>query len=271
MSGAVEAIVAHETPHGDIQVVTRCAQILRLFSATRRSLRIAEVAEALALRRTTAHRYLTSMANADVLERGGDGSFVLGPLILQLGVAALRGVRVLEVAGPFMQRLADETSETVVLAVWGGLGPVVGLVQESSTRLVHISVRVGSPLPLEAAQSLVFLAFLANRSVERRLLTQLTDVHRREIQQQVIATRRNGFASNAAVFQGIRALAVPVFDGQGEICATLAVIGSVMTVPADPSNLLAALMRMTEQLSRELGCTQAMPFKMPVLISESVS
>ncbi|MGH8893122.1 MAG: IclR family transcriptional regulator [Actinomycetes bacterium] len=257
---------------GDIQAIGRCAQVLRLFSTTQRSLRIADVAAELGLQRTTAHRYLSSMARVSLLERGPEGTYSLGPLLVQLGTVALRSLRVLEIADPHVQRLANEADETAVLAVWGGLGPVVARVHESADRLVNIVVRVGSPLPLEAAQSQVFLAFLNDPATERRLLSQLPDSRRRETQRHIETARRDGYLLSSEVIQGIRAIAAPVFDGHRQICATLALVGTVNGIPDDPgSSLVSALVHTAKELSRELGYVGAFPYESTSSSDQSAS
>lgn len=256
----------------DIQVIARAAQVLRLFSSTQRCLRVADASAELGLQRTTIHRYLTSLTNAGFLERDGDGSFRLGPLLVQLGTVALRGLRVLEVAGPYVQQLADEGDETAVLAVWGGLGSVVARVHEPVDRLVNISVRVGSALPLEAAQSLVFLAFLSDPTIEQRLLAQLPDVRRREIRDQLVAVRREGYIVSSQVVQGIRAIAAPVYDGNGAICATVAVLGTVSSIPDQGrTGLVLALLRTAARLSEVLGHTAPLPFEHHLNSSQNAS
>ncbi len=267
-AGALEAAGSSS----DIQVIARAAHVLRLFSATQRSMRVADASTELGLQRTTTHRYLTSLSNAGFLERDRDGSYGLGPLLVQLGTVALRGLRVLEVAGPYLQQLADDADETAVLAVWGGLGSVVARVHEPVDRLVNISVRVGSALPLEAAQTQVFLAFLADASIERRLLAQLPDPRRREIRDQVQAVRRDGYMVSSQVVQGIRAIAAPVFDGHGAICATVAVIGTVSSISDQAqSGLVLALLRTAERLSRVLGCAAPLPFESHLTFDQTAS
>lgn len=246
---------------GDIQVIGRCGQVLRLFSAAQASLRVADVEAALGLQRTTVHRYLTSMVNAGFLEREDGGAFTLGPLLAQLGTVALRGQRVLELAGPYMQQLADEADVTTVLSLWGGLGAVVARVCEASDRLINISVRVGSPLSLEAAQTRVFLAFLGDVMVEQRLLAQLPDVRRKEVARQLAEVRREGYIVSDQEVRGIRAIATPVFDGHGDVCATLAIICMVSGMPDQPPvRLVAGLMRTAERLSRQLGYAGETPY-----------
>jgi DNA-binding IclR family transcriptional regulator len=257
---------------GDIQVIARCAQLLRLFSTTQRSLRVSDVGADVGLQRTTVHRYLSSMANAGLLERDDDGGYRLGPLLVQLGTIALRGLRVLEVAGPHCQALADDANETSVIAVWGGMGPVVARVHEAADRLVNINVRVGSPLPLDAAQSLVFMAFNNDMSLTARLLSQLSETHRRDIAQQIEDTRQSGYAINSQVVQGIRAIAAPVLDGHGQVCATVAVIGTVNSISDDPrSGVLVATLRTAQRLSLDLGWTGGLPFDALLQAAESVS
>lgn len=265
-------VTSVERLSGDIQVIGRCGHLLRLFSTTQASLRVADVEAALGLQRTTAHRYLTSMANAGFLEREDDGSFALGPLLVQLGTVALRGQRVLELAGPYMQQLADDADATVVLSLWGGLGAVVARMCEASDRLVNISIRVGSPLPLEAAQTRVFLAFLGDPMVEQRLLAQLPDARRREITEQLEDVRREGYIVSDEVVRGIRAIAAPVIDGHGEVCATLAIICMVGGMPErPPSRLVVALMRTAERLSRQLGYADEPPYAAFVENNENAS
>lgn len=257
---------------GDIQVVARCAQVLRLFSTTQRSLRLADVAAELDLQRSTVHRYLASMTRAGFLERDAEGLYRLGPLLVALGTVALRGLRVLEIADPHMQALTGAVDETTVVAVWGGLGPVVARVHEPVDRLVNISVRVGSQLPIEAAQTQVFLAFLADRSIEQRLLSQLPELRRRQLAEQIEAVRRDGYVDSSEVIQGIRAIAVPVFDGAGAVCATIAVIGTVSGITEPPpAALLPALLGTAAAMSRELGFSGALPFDASLQSQQHIS
>lgn len=256
---------------GDIQVIARCAQVLRLFSTTQRSLRVADVSAELELQRTTSHRYLSSMANVGLLEREKENAYRLGPLLVQLGTVALSSLPVLQIADPYLQRLANDADETAVLAVWGGLGPVVARVHESADRLVNIVVRVGSPLPLEAAQSQVFLAFLSDPSAQR-LLMQLPDGRRRAVQAGTDRVRRDGYLVSSEVVQGIRAVAAPVFDGNGDVCATVALVGTVNGIPDSPnSGLLLALVSTAARLSRELRYVGPLPYAPLIHANASVS
>ena len=238
--------------NGDIQVIGRVAHILRCLEPGQPGLRANSLASELGVGRSTMHRYLTSMANVDLLERVGDGEYRPGPLLAQLGTMALTSLHVVEDAGPVMRRLCESVQETVVLSVWGGFGPVVARV-EIPDKLTQILIRVGSQLPLDAAQTRVFLAFLKDHKVVDRLLALVPD-RREELEQAIATAAREGIVIMSRVVEGMRTLAVPVLDARGEIVASLAVIGTTAAVPDDPqSGIAQALAESARSLTDQLG------------------
>ena len=87
-----------EASSSDIQAVARVGQICSLFGPHTTELTAADVADRLDLNRTTAYRYCASLVAAGILERGPRrGTFVLGGLMLQLGIHALGRRRVVEI------------------------------------------------------------------------------------------------------------------------------------------------------------------------------
>lgn len=238
---------------GDIQAVTRCAQILRML-ATDETVRAVDVAAALGLQRSTAHRYLASMANAGLIERGEDGAFGPGPIAVHLGASAMRRARVLDAAGPYMAALATDSHETVVLSMWGGAGAVVALVEEDDDRVAVVSVREGRQLPLDAAQSQIFLANMPDRRRVEQLLASLPAPQRRDLERDIEQARAVGVGAHSNVVQGIHAVAAPVFDARGIIRASVAIVGTGDALIAGPqSQLWRALKTTAEQISAQLG------------------
>jgi len=240
-----------DTAGADIQVVTRCAQVVRMFSHENRTVRVAQVAAELGVGRTTAHRYLASLANAGFLERDGRG-YRLGPLLAHAGTLALNGLDVVDIADPYLRDLADVAEETAVLSVWAGRSPVVVRSQEPENRVLNISIRVGRTLNLDAAQAAVFLAYRTDR-VEP-LLEQLDDLQAERIRRRIDQARRTGVAISDTINVGVRAIAAPVLDREGMIAAAVAIIGTVHTLSADlNSGKVLALRDTAARLSSALG------------------
>jgi DNA-binding IclR family transcriptional regulator len=238
---------------GQIQVIRRCERILRMFSHAGASVSPSAVAAELRLQRSTVHRYLSSLERAGLLERQIDGNYGIGSLVVQLGAAALANQMVLEAAGPYMRQLSDEAREAVVMSVWRGRSPIVARVQEFTERLVHVSVRVGSPLPLDSAQAQVLLSFLHDRTVVGRLLHREGAISE-ELETSMMRIRQMGIAISTRNIEGTRTIAVPVRQEDGDACATLAFVGTINAISSDPSSPMAlALIDTADQLSRQLG------------------
>jgi DNA-binding IclR family transcriptional regulator len=236
-----------------IQVVDRLSLILELFAANGRQMRVREIADALRLQRSTAHRYLASLARAGFLRSDDGGSYSLGPLLIQLGAAAVAGSDVVTLAESYLSQLAEEAQETVVLSLWAGHSPVVVRVREPLNKLVQIHIRLGALLPLDSAQGHIFLAYHPDQAQAERLLTQLPETQRRELARGIEQVRRSGVWVNSRVAEGIRAVAVPVFDHE-IICSTLALVGTLASIPSDlDSGLVQALKATAQRLSEDLG------------------
>jgi DNA-binding IclR family transcriptional regulator len=236
----------------DIQAVSRVSQILSLFDPATPEVTTAEVAERLGLNRTTAYRYCTSLVAAGLLKRSAEGGYAPGGLLLQLGAFAISHRRVVNLAPRHMRTLSRATQTSVVLSLWGLAGPVVSRVEENVSTIVVVSVRVGSHLPLDAAQSRLFLAYHADQPAMERLMANLPGPARDELRADVERVREVGHCS-AMSTPGVVAVAAPVFDEYG-ICATIAIVGPDNTLSmSDDAPELRVVVDTARELTRELG------------------
>lgn len=236
-----------------IQVIDRLARVLEVFAGNGRHMKVRELASTLHLRRSTAHRYLASLSRAGFLRTEGEGSYALGPLLIQLGAAAVGGVQIVELAENYLLQLAEEAQETAVLTLWSGDCPVVVRVREPHAKLVQLHIRLGAMLPLDSAQGHLYLAFHPDRPRVHQLLAHFPEGQRREMERGMAEARKNGVFVNSRVAEGIRAIAAPVFDHE-LIAGTLAFVGTLSSIPADPhSGLAEALKNAAQRLSRDLG------------------
>jgi DNA-binding IclR family transcriptional regulator len=218
------------------QSVERAARLLSLFSVDEPELTLGELTARLGTSKATAHRYATALRRAGFLRSSGN-TYTLGPRIVELAATALAGLRIVKVAGPYLERLVSDVKETAVLSIWDGEAPVVVRVDDNTDRLVRINVRAGSRLPLDSAQGKVFRAYMTDAVDDG----DFEDV------------RRTGVAFNARIVEGIAALAAPVFQGE-EIVATMALVGTTAAIRPEPGSPTARRLRETAAaLSAELG------------------
>jgi DNA-binding IclR family transcriptional regulator len=234
----------------DIQAVARVAEICGLFGSN--ELTAADVAELTGLNRTTAYRYCSSMVAAGILERGSRrGTFALGGLMLQVGIRALNRRRVVDIAPAHLRRLRENVRLTAVLSLWAAGRPVVALVEEDASRSIMITVRAGTRLDENAAQTHIYLAH-ADGDAMAAALQGLDAEAAAKLIADVDLARRQGYAL-ASYDGGMFGAAAPIFDENG-ICATVAILGAQqLTDLSESSAALRALRATADQLSEELG------------------
>lgn len=239
---------------GDIQAVHRVAEILRLFTLVNPRLTVAEAAARVGLNRTTLHRYFTSMVLDEILERAPDDATVYMPgrLMLQLGAVAQGQRRVLDVAPRHMDALSVDTGLTVVLSLWGASGPVVSLVSEAGTHPILITVRIGSTLGPDSAQTRLFVALSADKERFERYLGRIPEEERAKLDRHLPRCRSRGLTRiRIPAIDGV-VLAAAVFD-EHDVAATVALVGTTSSLPKEATDMESALLRAVGAITEELG------------------
>jgi DNA-binding IclR family transcriptional regulator len=241
---------------GDIQAVHRVAEILRLFTLNKPQVTVAEAAARIGLNRTTVHRYFSSLVLDEILERSPDDAtaYMPGRLLLQLGAVAQGQRRVLDVAPRHMDSLSLETGLSVVLSLWGASGPVVSLVSEAGTHPILITVRIGSTLGPDSAQTRLFMALTRDEERVKRYLARIPAEAGTKLKSQLRPCRSRGLCRiQVPAIDGV-VLAAAVFD-EHDIAATLALVGTTSSLPEDATDMASALLRAAGAITEELGGT----------------
>jgi len=231
-------------------------ELLRLFTVNKPRITVAEAAAQVGLNRTTVHRYFTSLVQADILERDRDEAavFVPGRLLLQLGAVAQGQRRVLDIAPSHMRSLSLETSLTVVLSLWGASGPVVSLVSETGTHTILITVRIGSLLGPESAQTRLFVSLSDDKETMGRFLAGMPEEERAAFEKELPSCRSRGLCRvGVPAVDGV-VLAAAVFD-EHAIAATIALVGTTSSLP-EGATAESALLRTAYRITAEMGGTE---------------
>lgn len=113
------------SPSIPAQTVGRAALLLRLVASSQaRNLRLVDLAEAAALDKSTTQRLLRRLVHERLLVRDPARGYRLGPLLYELGLAALPESNLREAAQGALRALADETGDTVFLVMRSGFETV---------------------------------------------------------------------------------------------------------------------------------------------------
>jgi len=237
-----------------VQTVDRALQLLQAFESSEQELGVTELAAALGVHKSTASRLAATLAARGFLERPpGSDSFRLGPELGRLGLLALAGRDLTELAGPTLARLAADTGETANLAVLEG-DEAVNVAQADGRHIVGVGSWTGRRTALHCtANGKVLLAFGPIPTLPRRLeaFTPQTITTPGRLERELADVRRLGYATNVGELEeGLHAVAAPVLDAGGICRAAISVSGPSYRM-AESS--LAALGGLCRSAADEIG------------------
>jgi DNA-binding IclR family transcriptional regulator len=177
-----------------MQSADRGFAILAAFSDRRPELGVSELARELVLHKSTVSRLLATLEGRGLVRRVGD-RFVPGPELVRLGSLASRGLALLPLARPILSGLAEDTGETVNLAVRQG-DAVLNVHQVEAAHFVGLTDWTGRTTPLHATANGKALLAFGDDPVPRALpaLTERTIVGRRALEEELERTRQRGYA-----------------------------------------------------------------------------
>lgn len=207
----------------------RALRTLQSFDGEGQALTVSDIAARLGVHRSTASRLAATLAARGFLERESEGeAFLLGPEVGRLGLLAVSGRNLADVARKPMTELADATGETVTLSVRHG-DDMATIAQVDSRYVIGVQNWVGRPTPLHAtSDGKVVLAFGDGGLPEGRLeaRTTRTIARRDRLKRELEHVRRAGFATAVGELEnGLVGVAAPVFDGSDRCRAALSVSG----------------------------------------------
>jgi DNA-binding IclR family transcriptional regulator len=226
------------------QSIDRAAQLLVQVVENPGPTSVGALAETTGLPKSTTSRLVRALERQGLVQRAGArGSLSPGPVLLRFAGRGRRGVDLVEASAETLRVLAEQTGETINLAVAGPLG-VEHLAQRDSRHFLGGTNWVGRRVPYHcAANGKVLLAFGAGRFPDGELerLAPHTVVDRSALEAELDEVRRRGYATAVDELEpGLSAVSAPIDDG--ETVAALSVSGPTIRMGAARLEELGALL-----------------------------
>ncbi len=180
---------------------------------------ITEVAAALAIPKSSAHRLLKTLVRRGLAEQDASGRYRTGPALIGLGLAALECEPVVALARPVLEAEAAHLGETVFLT-GPRSGSIVVLDKAEGSGFLRAAPRVGQAVPMLAtAVGRLALAFdpehFPLEAFEPTAFTPATLTDAFSLRAAVERVRREGVAMNRGEWiDGLSVVAAPVFGGR---------------------------------------------------------
>lgn len=204
--------------------------VLRSFSAQRRTMTLAEVAEATDISKSSAQRMVYTLEQLGYVRKHPQTRrYQLTPRVMEIGFNYLAADVLIDVANPFLSELTKVTEETSNLTEPVGV-EMTYVARFVSARFVPIHMPIGSRIPMYCtAAGRAYLSALAEDDARRLLEASIRVTHTEhtktdvdEIMDIVSAARRQGYASNCEeLFLGDMTIAAPVIGSQGQPVASV--------------------------------------------------
>jgi DNA-binding IclR family transcriptional regulator len=243
---------------GTVQSVSIAAKFMHILSGAEQALPLGEIAKRADTSRSTAHRYLQSLVKEGLAQQDvTSGHYDLGPMSLSIGVAALRRVEPVEIAGVHVKKLAMTHAISAGIAIWTERGPTI-VRWHNSAHFAISTIGLGTILPIDnTACGLVCQAYLPARSIAQARENQPKhfrgDPPLASVLQQVFTEQWAELTSH--LLSNVTGQAAPIFDAQGELAC-------VVTSAADlgqmqSGNQLTALKDVAEIINMATGGLRA--------------
>lgn len=254
------------TPRRKIGAVQRAVDILNLFDSDCPELGITEIAQALALHKSTASSLIATLAaNGYLDQNSATRKYALGLRLLERSSVLLGQMDIRRVARQFLDRLHDWRGESVNMGIRDGY-EVVYIEQLPSAHSTGMREEIGKRAPLHStALGKALIAWLPPAELQRLVkecdlipLTPRTITSVEQFLSELEKTREQGYGLDDEEHQlGGRCVGAPIFDHMGQPMAAVSVSTPLPRIPMSEVPVVAEMVRDTAKaISIRLGYVQ---------------
>ena len=264
MKQEIEVILMKSSSEYTVQSLDRAIDILEVLATEKTGCGITLMAQKTGLHKSTVHRLLNSLLQRGYVEKepGGD-NYQLGMKILFLGSAILDRMDIRRIAKPFLEELSKHTREVVHLAILDAGETVYIDKVEGTDSSIRMYSQIGKRGPVHCTGvGKVLLSGLEDSEVEAILNEKgmpkytentISDMH--AFKKHMEKVRLLGYALDEREHEeGIRCVAVPIYDRKGRIIAAISVSGPIMRFSEERvMDLIDVIIKVSRDISYQLG------------------
>jgi DNA-binding IclR family transcriptional regulator len=233
--------------------------------AQQKEMGVTELAECAGIHKSTVYRFLNSLKDLGYVHQNvSNEKYSLTLKLFELGSYVLGRMELWEQAHPILEQLAEQTRETVHLAVLDD-GRLVYLGKFESTQALRVSMssRIGQSAPTYCTGvGKLLLAHAPPEQVEQildreglRPFTDHTITDRSLLAKELESIRQHGFAFDDEEHEmGVRCVAAPVRNSHGATIAALSIsMPSVRLPNSEIPRYRELVTKAADDISRRIG------------------
>lgn len=239
-----------------IRAVGRALAIFDAFDNDHLSLTLQEISERIRMPKTTAFRLVNTVERAGFLIRMDNQQYCLSLKLVRLAGMVRSTLSMRDIARPVMAEVNSQTSETITLNTVAGTERMVLDVVDTPSPLMSMA-RPGQHMPLlYGASSRILMAHMDEAELEKVLKVTAAgkDVDRAALDRELARFRRQGYAlTRGQRVPGLTAIAVPIFEIDGQVRHCLALTGPSVRVDTMDLDFAEIMIAAGRDLSNRLG------------------
>lgn len=250
-------------PKYPIKVLLNTFLIFDILIKKNQPVSIYELSEVLNIYPSSIHRILDTLNYLGYIEKKLDSdTYQIGLKAIELGMAKLNQIGLINEAMPYIEALSKEFNENVYLGVLFE-GEVMFEAKKEAPRKISLITHVGTRAPVHStALGRVLIADLTKKEREKIIgnkslprLTKNTIVNKKVLENEIEKIQKVGYAIDDEENENeIRCVAAPIKDNNGKIVAAISISGPSYRVnTAQQKIMIKAVIETAKQISSRLG------------------
>lgn len=246
-----------------IKSIMKAARVINMLADEGRPLSLAQMSSNMSISKSTLHGIISTLVDVKfVVQDQQTGRYWLGTRLFEIGSSISSQWNVRKIAYPFIQRIVAETGETVHMAVLDDY-EVLYINKQESTSSIRIVTDVGVKLPahctglgkalLSGMNRLELQFMVKSKGLPKHTESTITNFE--DFWKEIRQIKARGYAVDEQEFvEGLRCVAVPVFNHSGEIIAALSVSGPISRMHDKKfEDCRESLLKAAEEISAQMG------------------
>lgn len=215
-----------------VQSVDRALEIIDILQDEPQGLGVTSLSKKMGVSKSTIYRLLSSLLNKEYVRKNRETQkYHLGLRLMQLGQTVTNQIDIRQIASPVMERLVQDTGETVHLVVQNG-NEIVYIDKIESQATIRMFSNIGKRAPMHCTGvGKAILSGLSDEKVENiikenglKKFTNNTITDPQVLKEHLNEIQMAGYSIDDEEHEmGIKCAASPIFNFKGEVVAGISV------------------------------------------------
>ena len=216
-----------------VPAIEKCFSILALMAEAKRPFGFNEIVRNLNLNKSTVFNILHTLNDLNILEKGPDGLFRLGPHLFILGRAAAEGSELIQTVHPYLESINNEFKLSTFFGILSDQEVIIVDKADRAHR-IKISSEIGMRIPIFAGVAgKALLSQLSEADIDEILskntpkrYTPMTIIDKTAYKKEILSVKKTGIAYDREEYiEGLIALAVPLKTRREDLQAAIWAVG----------------------------------------------